>query len=156
MRILQCVAPLYFYYNNNNNNQVNKQKNLLSTIIEVYFILICKLIRIRYKTLNGEVHLSFKETSTMSGFRCFSYLKLNFDSPKEVRHCAWMWTYSYREYWHNYWCFGKYYLFCDKNQIHLIYEGWVLVLEFLFVCFLRTLKEREKVKFSILELKSFF
>lgn len=60
MRILQRGVPFYFYYYNN--KQTNKQTNLLSTVIEVYFILICKLIRIRYKTLNGEVHLSFKET----------------------------------------------------------------------------------------------
>lgn len=59
MRILQCGAPLYYYYHN---KQTNKQ-TFLCLVIGVYFILICKLIRIRYKILNDKVHFSFKETS---------------------------------------------------------------------------------------------
>lgn len=49
----------YFYYHNK-----QTKENLLSIVIVIHFILICKSIRIRYKTLNGEVHLSLKETST--------------------------------------------------------------------------------------------
>lgn len=62
MRIVQCGTPFCCYYYHN--KQKKKPKKLLSLVIGVYFILIYKLIGIKYKTLKGEVHLSLKEIST--------------------------------------------------------------------------------------------